>query len=218
MARAAIYRPRRPRETALYQCLDDYWEEFRQAYTPLYECLPASPQPGVRRSAPLLEPFRLPGVLRPPGGSRRSSGFGGLVRLYSALQFRRDSTPVRCGQRTDRVPDHEGFDPTDGWSGLDRSGDFPHPGPPPADGPLLRPLFQCLVRLETQTYRDGTVEHGSRRGTATGLARRAFCPATTPQLGPITQEDLRGGPAALSSVRKSDADHCFQGCLLATNI
>ena len=37
MARPAIYRRRRPRETALYQCLEHYWEEFRQAYTALYE-------------------------------------------------------------------------------------------------------------------------------------------------------------------------------------
>ncbi len=85
--------------------------------------------------------------------------------------------------------------------------DFPHPRPPPADGPLLRPLFQRLARLETQTDGAGAVEHGSRLGIATGLSRRAFCAATTPKRGPISSSapaDILASAPCFHSGSKTD--------------
>ena len=32
-----VYRPRRPQNTPFYQCLDGYWEEFKEAYPYFYE-------------------------------------------------------------------------------------------------------------------------------------------------------------------------------------
>ncbi len=36
MSPAATYRPRHPEHTAFYQCLEDYWEEFQEAYPYLW--------------------------------------------------------------------------------------------------------------------------------------------------------------------------------------
>ncbi len=66
-----------------------------------------------------------------------------LERLSAYIlrpQFRRNATPLRCGQRTDRVPDHQGADPTDGCSGLDQKPSLParlnrcEPPPIPSSG------------------------------------------------------------------------------------
>ena len=32
MPLAGTYRPRQPENTAFYQCLEDYWDEFKEAY------------------------------------------------------------------------------------------------------------------------------------------------------------------------------------------
>ncbi len=61
MARPAIYRPRRPEASALYQCLEHYWEEFRQAYTPLYEPDYGPFRPVVEKT---VERFLECGILR----------------------------------------------------------------------------------------------------------------------------------------------------------
>ena len=37
MAKLRIYRQRHPEQTALYQCLEGYWDEFKQAYEYFYE-------------------------------------------------------------------------------------------------------------------------------------------------------------------------------------
>ena len=37
MSPTATYRPRHPERTPLYQCLEDYWEEFKQSYPYFYE-------------------------------------------------------------------------------------------------------------------------------------------------------------------------------------
>ena len=37
MPLAGTYRPRHPEHTAFYQCLEDYWEEFQEAYPYFYE-------------------------------------------------------------------------------------------------------------------------------------------------------------------------------------
>ena len=61
MARPAIYRPRRPQESALYQSLEQYWEEFQQAYTPLYEKDYGPLRPVVEKT---VERFLECGILR----------------------------------------------------------------------------------------------------------------------------------------------------------
>ena len=61
MARPAIYRPGRPRESALYRCLEDYWEEFRQAYSPFYEKDYGPLRPVVEKT---VERFLECGILR----------------------------------------------------------------------------------------------------------------------------------------------------------
>ena len=37
MPLAGTYRPRQPEHTAFYPCLEDYWEEFKEAYPYFYE-------------------------------------------------------------------------------------------------------------------------------------------------------------------------------------
>ena len=37
MPLAGPYRPRHPEHTAFYRCLEDYWEEFKEAYPYFYE-------------------------------------------------------------------------------------------------------------------------------------------------------------------------------------
>lgn len=37
MSATATYRPRHPERTPFYQCLEDYWEEFKQSYPYFYE-------------------------------------------------------------------------------------------------------------------------------------------------------------------------------------
>jgi hypothetical protein len=61
MARPAIYRPRRPQESALYQCLEHYWEEFQQAYTLFYEKDYGPLRPVVEKT---VERFLECGILR----------------------------------------------------------------------------------------------------------------------------------------------------------
>jgi len=61
MGQPAIYRQRHPQKSALYQCLEQYWEEFQQAYTPLYEKDYGPLRPVVEKT---VERFLECGVLR----------------------------------------------------------------------------------------------------------------------------------------------------------
>ena len=61
MGQPAIYRQRHPPKSALYQCLEHYWEEFKQAYTPLYEKDYGPLRPVVEKT---VERFLECGILR----------------------------------------------------------------------------------------------------------------------------------------------------------
>ncbi len=37
MSPTATYRPRHPERTPFYQCLEDYWDEFKESYPYFYE-------------------------------------------------------------------------------------------------------------------------------------------------------------------------------------
>jgi hypothetical protein len=47
---AAPYRQRHPEQTALYRCLEDYWEEFKQSYSYFYEKQHGPLRPVVERT------------------------------------------------------------------------------------------------------------------------------------------------------------------------
>jgi hypothetical protein len=67
MAPPAIYRQRRPQESALYQCLEQCWEEFKQVYALFYQSarFKLCPPPSLRYTHPLeLADYlrRVPGI------------------------------------------------------------------------------------------------------------------------------------------------------------
>ncbi len=45
-----VYRPRRPQNTPFYQCLDGYWEEFKEAYPYFYEANYGQLRPVVEKT------------------------------------------------------------------------------------------------------------------------------------------------------------------------
>ena len=104
---------------------------------------PEAPRPPPRRSGPPRLFRLLPDETHAPQTLDRvqSVANGGDLGL-EAPRFRRHATRVPGRHRTDSVPHQQGSPPLFGCLGLDRPGHFPHPRPPRADGPLLRPLFQ----------------------------------------------------------------------------
>ena len=49
-ASLGIYSPRRPENTPFYQCLQGYWEEFKEAYSPFNESDHGPLRPVVERN------------------------------------------------------------------------------------------------------------------------------------------------------------------------
>ena len=46
MSPTPTYRPRHPERTPFYQCLEDYWDEFKQSYPYFYEAQYGNLAPG----------------------------------------------------------------------------------------------------------------------------------------------------------------------------
>ena len=61
MSLVGTYRLRHPESTAFYQCLEDYWEEFKQNYPYFYERDYGPWRPGVEK---IVECFLQCGILR----------------------------------------------------------------------------------------------------------------------------------------------------------
>ena len=61
MPLAGPYRPRHPEHTAFYRCLEDYWEEFKEAYPYFYERDYGPWRPVVEKT---VERFLQCGILR----------------------------------------------------------------------------------------------------------------------------------------------------------
>ncbi len=61
MPLAGTYQPRHPEHTAFYQCLEDYWEEFQEAYPYFYEKDYGPWRPVVEQT---VERFLQCGILR----------------------------------------------------------------------------------------------------------------------------------------------------------
>ncbi len=61
MPLAGTYRPRHPEHTAFYQCLEDCWEEFQEAYPYFYEREYGPWRPVVEKT---VERFLQGGILR----------------------------------------------------------------------------------------------------------------------------------------------------------
>ncbi len=85
MPLAGTYRPRHPEHTAFYQCLEDYWEEFKQAYPYFYEKDYGPWRPVVEKT---VERFLQCGILR-----------HGFARLRCSDCRREQLLPFSCKTR-----------------------------------------------------------------------------------------------------------------------
>ena len=61
MSATATYRPRHPERTPFYQCLADYWDEFKQSYPYFYEAKYGPRRPVVDKT---VDRFLECGLLR----------------------------------------------------------------------------------------------------------------------------------------------------------
>ena len=80
MSATATYRPRHPERTPFYQCLEDYWEEFKQSYPYFYEAKYGPWRPVVEKT---VDRFLECGIFR-----------HGFARLKCGL--RASNHPTRC--------------------------------------------------------------------------------------------------------------------------
>ncbi len=87
MPLAGTYRPRQPENTAFYQCLEDYWDEFKKAYPYFYEKDYEPWRPGVEKT---VERFLPGGILRHGFARLRCS----LLSSFSWPRTRSAISPV----------------------------------------------------------------------------------------------------------------------------
>ena len=111
MPLAGTYRPRHPEHTAFYQCLEDYSEEFKEAYPYFYEKDYGPWRPVVERT---VERFLRHGFARLRCSDCRREqllAFSCKTRCFCALQFQLTKcnskpsgrSPV-CGPTVDVTP------------------------------------------------------------------------------------------------------------------
>ena len=95
-----VYRPRRPQNTPFYQCLDGYWEEFKEAYPYFYEANYGQLRPVVEKT---VDRFLECGIYRhgfarilcPDCSQEYLLAFSCKTRYFCALQ----SQLTRCSSK-----------------------------------------------------------------------------------------------------------------------
>ncbi len=91
MGLAVPYRQRHPERTAFYQCLENYWEEFKESYRYFYERAYGSLRPVVDKT---VDRFSECGIFRHGFARIRCRECRkGTVKLAGAKRFRDGKAP-----------------------------------------------------------------------------------------------------------------------------